>query len=87
MLQKIGPRNYVVDARMPLEELSEAIALSILDEEVETVGGWVMHMAGRIPAQGERINHERFRVVILEATEKRVLKIRLDLLDTRSETS
>ncbi|MFP6596225.1 MAG: transporter associated domain-containing protein, partial [Candidatus Hydrogenedentota bacterium] len=74
-----GPRNYVVDARMPLEELSEAVGMRIADVDVETVGGLVMHMAGRIPAQGESVNHEGFRVVILEGTEKRVLKVRLDL--------
>ena len=79
MIQQIGPRNYVVDARMPLEELSEAVGMRIADVDVETVGGWVMHMAGRIPAQGESVNHEGFRVVILEGTEKRVLKVRLDL--------
>jgi putative hemolysin len=87
MIQKVGPRNYVVDARMPLEELSEAVNMDIADEEVETVGGWVMHMAGRIPTQGEKINYNDFRVVILEGNKKRVIKIRLDLLGRSKETS
>lgn len=80
MIQQVGPRSYVVDARMSLEEMADVLGVVIADKDVETVGGWVMHMAGRIPAQGEKVQHKDFRVVILEGTEKRVLKIRLDLL-------
>jgi len=72
---------------MPLEELSEAVKMDIADDDVETVGGWVMHMAGRIPTQGEKIQYEDYRVVILEGTEKRIVRIRLDLLGRPKETS
>lgn len=82
LIQQVGPRNYVVDARMPLEELSTALNVPIEDTAVETVGGWIMHIAGRIPAQGEKIRHGQFRAIILEGNEKRILKIRLDLLST-----
>jgi putative hemolysin len=81
MIQQVGPRNYVIDGRMPLEEASEVINVSIEDDEVETVGGWVMHQAGRIPAQGEKIKVDGFRIVVLEGTAQRVVKIRLDLLE------
>lgn len=87
MIRQIGPRNFVIDARMPLEELSEAVKMDIADDDVETVGGWVMHMAGRIPTQGEKIQYEDYRVVILEGTEKRIVRIRLDLLGRPKETS
>lgn len=80
LIQQVGPRNYVVDARMPLEDLSAALKVPIEDDSVETVGGWIMHIAECIPAQGEKIRHGDFRIIILEGTEKRVLKIRLDLL-------
>ena len=80
-IQQVGPRNYVIEGRMPLAEASEVMGLSILESEVETVGGWVMLKAGRIPAQGEKIRFDGFRVIILEATPRRIAKIRLDLLD------
>ena len=80
LIQKVGPRNYVIDARMPLEELAKALNVPIEDSAVESVGGWIMHIAGRIPEQGEKIRHEDFRFIILEGTEKKIIKIRLDLL-------
>lgn len=81
LIQQVGPRNYVIEGRMSLAEASEVMGLTIAEEEVETIGGWVMLKAGRIPTQGEKIRFDGFRVVVLEATPRRVTKIRLDLLD------
>ncbi len=78
-LHKVGPMAYVVDARMDLETLSESIGVELLDEEVETVGGWVMHLAGRIPKQGQVIERDAFRITVLAAAATRVNKIRLEL--------
>ena len=87
MILRVGPHAYVVDARMTLDDFSEEINVAIVDEEVETVGGWVMHGAGRIPAQGERLEHDGFRITILEGGVSRLSKIRLDILPERRESS
>jgi len=78
-IHKLGPGAYVVDARMPLEEVSEAMGAGITDDEVETVGGWLMHLAGRIPAQGEVVEHGRFRITVLAGGPNYVSRIRLEL--------
>lgn len=80
LIQRVGPNNYVVDARMPLEDLSEVIGVTIEDEEVETTAGWVMHQAGRIPFQGEKLKFQGFRITVLEGKHNQIAKIRLDVL-------
>ncbi len=85
LIQRIGPNNFVVDARMPLEDLSEVIGVSIQDEEVETAGGWVMRLAGRIPMQGEKLKFGGFRITVLEGQRNQVGKIRLDVLPEARE--
>lgn len=79
-IHKLGPNAYVVDARMTLEEISEAIGAPIEDDEVETVGGWLMHVAGHIPAQGEVIQHNRFRMTVLVGGPNYVSRIRIEIL-------
>lgn len=79
MIQRVGPRGFVIDARVSLEEVSEAIGTDIADEEVETIGGWVMRGAGRIPAQGEKLTHQGFRITILDGRSNQITKIRLDI--------
>ena len=80
LTHKVGPNSYVVDARIPLEDLSTVIEVPIQDDEVETLGGWVMRRAGRIPLQGEKIKSGAFRVTVLEGRQNQVTKCRLDVL-------
>ncbi len=87
LIHKVGPNSYVVDARISLEDLSHVIGVAIEDEEVETLGGWVMRRAGRIPLQGEKIKHSGFRVTVLEGRLNQVIKCRLDVLPEAREDS
>ena len=79
-IHKLGPNAYVVDARMPLEEISEAVGVLIEDEEVETVGGWLMHIAGHIPMQGEVVQHGRFKMTVLAGGPNFVSRIRIEVV-------
>jgi len=86
-IHKLGPNAYVVDARMPLEEAAKAIGIPIEDDEVETIGGWLMHIAGCIPAQGQVIEHERLRMTVLAGGASHVSRIRMELLpDSKPKT-
>jgi len=85
LIQQLGPNNYVVDARMPLEDLSDAIGVEIEDSEVETAAGWIMHLAGRIPFQGEKMKFAGFRITVLEGSDSQIGKVRLDVLPEARE--
>ena len=76
----VGPGAYVIDARAYLEDVSEAIGYKLTDSEVETIGGWLMRVAGRIPMQGEVIASGRLRATVLHGTPSGIDKIRLELL-------
>ena len=77
---KVGPSAYVVDARISLEDVAEELKVTLSDKDVETVGGWVMHLAERIPARGEVIEKDGFRITVLEADKRRLERIRLEML-------
>lgn len=86
-VRKVGPNEYVVEARTTLEDASEALGVQITDEKVETVGGWVTHIARRIPQKGEVINEGRFRVTILEGALSHIAAVRLELLPQSGQES
>ncbi len=84
-LRRVGPNAYVIEARMSLEAVSESIGVPLMDEEVETIGGWLMHITGRIPAQGEVIVEGRFRVTVLSGGPSQLSSIRLEILPEVNE--
>lgn len=78
-----GPGGvYEADARTPLEDLEEALGVELsppdLDEEIETVGGLVSAVAGRVPQRGELIAHPKgFDFEIVDADPRRVKRVRI----------
>ncbi|WP_137178997.1 hemolysin family protein [Roseomonas sp. AR75] len=71
-----------LDARTTIEEFEKRLGPVLTDEEraadIDTVGGLVFTLAGRVPARGELISHEtglEFRV--LEADARRIRRLRV----------
>lgn len=72
---------YDVDARAPLEKLEHAMGADLappdLDEEIDTVGGLVTALAGRVPQRGEVIAHPGgFEIQVTDADPRRVKRVR-----------
>ncbi len=79
-----GPGCYTADARAPLEAFEAEIGIrlceGLTDEEVETLGGLVFVLSGRVPARGEIITHPsgvEFQIVEAEPRRIRRLRVRL----------
>jgi CBS domain containing-hemolysin-like protein len=73
---------FEADARASLEELEAALGQSIapedLEEEIDTVGGLVATLAGRVPQRGEVISHPAgFEFEITDADPRRIKRVRI----------
>lgn len=78
-IRQVGPNDYLIHARTPLEDAADTLGIPISDEEVETIGGWVMRITGRVPQKGEVVVHGRFRITILDGRPNFVSMIRLEI--------
>ena len=82
LLQAINDKLWEADARLPLEDLEEQLGLSFADEdigdEVDTLGGMVFMLAGRVPAVGDIIEHPSgWRFEVIEGDPRMVKRLRL----------
>ena len=86
-----GPNKYMVDAEAELEDLKEATNIDLTDDfenDIDTIGGYVFHIAQRVPSKGEIIlgkNDIKFR--ILESDPLRIKKIMIVLPKEYSKNS
>jgi putative hemolysin len=83
-IRKVGKDAYVVDARASLSDFAERTKVPVSDDEVETVGGWLMHITRRIPAKGEVIEQGRFKITVLEGGDSFVSSMRVEVLPEAS---
>jgi putative hemolysin len=80
-IHQVGPGAFVIDGRASLGEVSGAVGVELVDDEVDTIGGWIMHIAGRIPLQGEVLQHQGMRLTILGGTSNSLHSIRLEITE------
>jgi CBS domain containing-hemolysin-like protein len=72
-----GDGAVLVDGRVGVERLQEALEAELsVEEGIETVGGLVTTVFGRIPRVGERTTYLGFEIEVLDAEEKRVNRAR-----------
>jgi len=74
----LGPGVAVVYAAMDLEDFAARVGLPLEDDQAETVGGWLLHRLGRIPAAGETHVVPPLRIHVLSGRPNRVLWLRVE---------
>jgi CBS domain containing-hemolysin-like protein len=75
------PDGYIADARVRLEDFEPKVGTFLRDEEredVDTLGGLVFYLAGRVPARGEVIRHgSGIEFEVLDADPRRIRRLRV----------
>ena len=80
-LTKVLDGEYIADARVTVETLEDQLG-PVLDEEeredLDTLGGLVFSLTGRVPVRGELVRHPSgLEFEILDADPRRIRKLRL----------
>jgi putative hemolysin len=80
-VQDLGDGRWLVDASAKLSDLSVQLG-KLLDGdegEYDSLGGLLVHEAGRVPAVGERVTAAGLEFLIREADAKRVVRVEVTL--------
>jgi magnesium and cobalt transporter len=67
--------SLLADARVEVEKLEEALGFKLPPGDFESVGGFVIHLLGRIPGVNEQIHFENLKITIKSADERRIEKL------------
>ena len=87
---RVDPRlGLIADARTPIEDLEQHLGIELVsddqEEDIDTLGGVVFSIAGRVPARGELVRHPSgVEFEVLEADPRRIKKLRIHLPQTPS---
>ncbi|PID21001.1 hypothetical protein CSV61_11795 [Sporosarcina sp. P3] len=71
-LQVVGTDHYILDAKMLIENVNHALNIEILEEDIDTIGGWFMDQ--RFEAiQGEKIIEQGYEFTVKEVDGNHIL--------------
>jgi CBS domain containing-hemolysin-like protein len=77
MVEPLPDGQYLVDARMSVDDLNELLGTTLPDEEWDTVGGLVLGLAGRVPIVGERFELDGAELTPERVQGRRVERVRV----------
>jgi CBS domain containing-hemolysin-like protein len=78
--KRVNADEFLVDGALALYELKDLAGITIESEDVSTVGGYITHLTGHLPAVGEQVKIPPFQVTVTKADDRRVLEVRFQRL-------
>jgi len=88
MLTMLDDGLWEADARLEIEELAQAVdpRLSSEEDEVDTLGGLVFLLAGRIPQKGECVTHPSgWKLEAVDSDPRKIIRVRLHAPEARAQ--
>ena len=73
--RKINEDEFVADGGLGLYELRDMAGLELDSADVSTIGGYVTHLIGHLPKQGEQVKIDNYVVTVSQSDSRRVKQL------------
>src|SRR5213596_2229065 len=78
--RKINADEFTVDGTLGLYELNDLAKLELESADVSTVGGYVTHLLGHLPKQGEQVKIDAYCVTVTQTDSRRIRQLHFQRL-------
>src|SRR5205814_8838200 len=85
--RKINENEFVVDGTIGLYELNDITGLELESADVSTIGGYVTHLLGHLPKQGEQVKIDNYVVTVSQTDGRRVDQLHFKKLSDAAATA
>jgi CBS domain containing-hemolysin-like protein len=75
LLTIIDDETLLVDARLEVEKLEDYLNVELPKGEFESVGGFIIHLLGRIPDPKEKTSFEDLEITVQKADPRKIHKV------------
>ena len=82
--ERLDEDEFLVDGGLPLHELRDLAGLEWKDEDVTTVGGYVVRRLGHLPRVGEQLRIDGYIITVEQADGRRVCQLRFQRILKRN---
>jgi len=76
-VERLADGELRVDGGLSIDELNELLDVELPDADWDTVGGFVLGTLGRVPAEGERVDHAGYGFAVEKMEGHRIARVRV----------
>ena len=77
-ITELDDGGYLLDARMPVDDLADLVGVELPDEDWDTVGGLLLGLAGRVPLEGEVFEYDGLVFEAVRVQGRRIAEVRVN---------
>jgi putative hemolysin len=76
-IDEIAANRYIIDGKTDIGKVNERLGVKLPEEEFETIGGFVLGLFGRLPAEGDQIRYNNLVFTVLRLRKNRIARVRI----------
>jgi CBS domain containing-hemolysin-like protein len=79
-IRRVDEQVSMVDPRVSIRDVNEALDLHLNDDEFDTLGGLVYHELGKVPTEGDQVRVNGCLVTVTSTQGRRIRKLRVTIV-------
>lgn len=85
--EKIDDQTIIVSGNMPVEQFNKLLEAELPEDEFDTIGGFVLHLFGKVPEKGEEVQSEGYAFHVNDVGKTRIITVKItrELPEEREE--
>jgi putative hemolysin len=76
-IEEIAANRYIIDGKTDIGKVNERLGVKLPEDAFETIGGFVLGVFGRLPAEGDQVRYHDLMFTVLRLRKNRISRIRL----------
>jgi len=86
LIERLPDGAVLVNARIPIDEVNEALNAELPEGDWDTVGGLVYSLLGHVPTEGESVESDGQRLTAEKVQGRRIARVRITPIPPRPDT-
>jgi len=97
LIEELEDGSYQLDARLPIDEVNDLLAITLPSEDSDSIGGFIVNYLGRVPQTGESFLYDDVRlsdangngdlrkdllISVIESDERRISLVKVKLSES-----
>ncbi|TMD57296.1 MAG: HlyC/CorC family transporter [Chloroflexi bacterium] len=78
LYEQVNQHEYIVDARISIDEFNELMETDLENEDYDTLGGFLYAQLDKIPVEGDTITFKNLTFTVLATRGRRIMKVRVE---------
>ena len=79
-IEHIDENTHLMSGRMPISEINDILYAKFPVEEAHSIGGLIVTRLRHIPHEGDTIEEQGYKISVIEADNRSVIKVRMERL-------